>query len=781
MNSLVSSLRNWKSDYAAPDGRTGELFRANLSRIQTYTDKLFYYLFLIQYPAMIVLALVRSPLSWAGQHSSIHFHVWMAIVFGGLLASLPVFLIRVASGTVATRQVIAAAQMLSGSLLIHLSGGRIETHFHIFGSLAFLSFYRDVRILSVATGIAAADHLLRGIFYPESVYGMAFVSSWRFVEHAFWMIFEDIFLFMACAQSRAQLTAMSAQQAQLEQWNENMEAAVRARTSELSQRTQELEAARDAAMESTRLKSQFLANVSHEIRTPMNGVLGMTSILLESDLNHEQRDCALIVQRSAEGLLTIINDILDFSKIEAGKLQLEFAPLQPAAEVDNVIRMLADAAERKRLELEYEIDASVPHLVSGDAGRLRQILVNLVANAIKFTDEGRVFVHVRELERTESISLQRFEISDTGVGISEPALNRLFRAFVQVDGTSTRKHEGTGLGLAISKELIELMGGRIGVDSTPGVGTTFWFEVAFTALDDAPGTSEKWGALQGLRVLIVDDPAVAPSPVVARTLEGWKVDVERVSGGDKAWERLEYARRRAEAFDLLILDGGIPEVAGVPIPAAIRKKGGNQKPKLLLLTSLQQCPLDRTGDGGESPEGRLVKPIGRQDLFVTIARLCGRNAESGRRPGSTLADSGVPPLQRPLRILVAEDNIVNQRVLVRMLEILGQSCDLVNDGQAAVDAVARQTFDVVLMDCQMPILDGIGAATAIRGLPEPSCGVPITAVTANAMSGDRERCVAGGMTHYLSKPIRLVELARLLHQIEVEANAGRPEPAPVRS
>ena len=316
---------------------------------------------------------------------------------------------------------IAVAQMLMGALLIHLSGGRIETHFHVFGSLAFLAFYQDLPILVTATIVVAADHLVRGIFIPESVYGMVSAGNWRFVEHAFWVVFENIFLGIACVQNRAQLSGMASQQAQLEQVNETIEKAVCVRTRELSMKTEELAAARDAAMESTRLKSQFLANVSHEIRTPMNGVLGMTGLLLESDLTADQRDCASTVQRSAEGLLTIINDILDFSKIEAGKLALDRVDFLVCKEIETVTQLLGEAAVRKKLELVCEIDPCVPPLLAGDAGRLRQILLNLIGNAIKFTEKGGVIVRAGEVERKDGASRVRFEVSDTGIGIAENA------------------------------------------------------------------------------------------------------------------------------------------------------------------------------------------------------------------------------------------------------------------------------------------------------------------------------------------------------------------------
>jgi signal transduction histidine kinase/CheY-like chemotaxis protein len=533
--------------------------------------------------------------------------------------------------------------------VIHLSGGRIETHFHVFGSLAFLAFYRDIPVLATATVIVSLDHLIRGLLIPESVYGVITTSNWRFIEHAFWVVFENIFLVSSAIHGRAQISAMASQQAQLEEMNEKIEAAVRERTRELSQKTEELGAARDAAMESTRLKSQFLANVSHEIRTPMNGVLGMTSLLLDTDLTEDQRDCALTVQRSAEGLLTIINDILDFSKIEAGKLALERVDFFLSNVVEDVARLLTEPAERKQLELVCKIHSSVPSVVSGDAGRFRQILINLMGNAVKFSERGEVTVRALQVDRNGSISRVRFEVADTGIGIAEDAQKKLFQAFVQVDGSTTRKHEGTGLGLAISKQLVDLMGGEIGCDSVPGIGSKFWFEIPLDVISVSDETKNiQWDALRGLRILIVDDHCTNRK-VMLRTVSSWGMEVEQAADGREALIVLEAAIDRGEPFDLAVLDLQMPGMDGIQLARAIWER----------------------------------------------------------------------------------DNLQSTRLL--------------------------------LMDCQMPIVDGFEATTAIRGLPGLAGQIPIIAVTANAMVGDRERCLAAGMTSYITKPVSLAQLTDALN------------------
>lgn len=751
--------------------RVDELFRTQLETIRKHTDRLFFYLPLVEYPAAILVALLWSPLAWAGSRSSIHFHVWLAVVFGGLLVSLPLYLIRTNPGAPLTRHVVGIAQMLFGSLLIHLSGGRIETHFHIFGSLAFLAFYQDVSVLATATAVVATDHFARGLLLPQSIYGIDRTSTWRFIEHACWVFFEDTFLLLACFQSKRQMLAVAGHQAQLEQVNETIEVAVRERTQELSKKTVELAAARDAAMESTRLKGEFLANVSHEIRTPMNGVLGMTGILLETVLSEDQRECAMTVQRSAEGLLTIINDILDFSKIEAGKLVLECVDFPLWNEVEDVIGLLTEAAGRKRLELISEIDDEVPFLVAGDAGRLRQILLNLAGNAVKFTEKGEVVIHVKELQRSDGRSRLRFEVSDTGMGIPEQAQKRLFQAFVQVDGTTTRKHEGTGLGLAIAKHLVELMGGDIGLDSLAGRGSTFWFEIPLEVLAEKPERDMvQRAALRGLRALIVDDNATNRE-VMRRTTAAWGMTCEVASEGPMALQMLEETSNGTERFDIALLDCQMPGMDGIELAAAIQARPHLRSIRLVMLTSLGQRALCTTLlEAGIA--ACMTKPFRRQHLYLTIARMFGRlplevkgSLPKGKQVGLSPAQSSLPFDTNTLHLLVAEDNAVNQRVLASMLDRLGHTYKIVGDGAEAVEAVRQSSYHAILMDCQMPNLDGFKATAAIRGLPEPISQIPIVAVTANAMNGDRERCLQAGMSDYLTKPIRLERLMDVLASV----------------
>ena len=988
-------------------------------------DRVFAGLLAVEWLAAVGLALWISPRAWEGELSRTHPHVWAAVVLGFAVVSLPIALTTLRPGRAATRHAVAAGQLMMSALLIHLTGGRPETHFHVFGSLAFLAFYRDWRVVLTGSAVTAVDHAARGLLWPESVFGTAAGADWRWVEHAGWVGFIDLFLVYSCVQGDRDLAAAAARQAELEATQADVAGQVRDRTRELHDSEQrfrgaldsaaigmalvsldghwlrvnaslcriigydeaellamtfqditdpadlaadlaqvgrliageipdyhmekryvhksgrtvwamlsvslvrdpagapayfvsqiqdigdrrraeeearasaaeaeaqgnklllllestgegiygidlqgcctfvnpagakllgyspremlgrnahelihhhradgtpypvaacpinlsfrvgencrvadevlwrrdgtpfdaeytarpivelgailgavvtfsdisgrrrderELVAAVAAAEEASRAKSEFLANMSHEVRTPLNGILGLTELVLGGGLTRDQRESLGMVQSSAESLMAVINDILDFSKIEAGKLDLDPTPFCLADAVGDTLKLLALRAHVKGLELVGDVRPGVPEVVVGDAGRLRQVLTNLVGNAVKFTESGEVVVRVERVADAAAGHCVRFGVRDTGVGIPKSQQASVFEAFTQADGSTTRRFGGTGLGLTISSRLVALMGGRIWVESEPGRGSTFSFEVA---LGRATGSSirplpQPAADLRGVAVLVVDDNATNRR-VLEETLRLWGAVPACAQSGPEALAELRRAAAAGTPYPLILLDVMMPDMDGFTVAGTIAGEPALAGASILMLTS-----ADRQEDAARSRAvgvgAYLVKPVKAAELLRSISSVlqlaAGLAPPLSGRMAAPVTTSEAAPAARRMRILLAEDNPVNQRVAVRLLEKLGHSVTVANHGGEALAELGRAAFDLVLMDVQMPEVDGFAATAEIRRREEGTGRrAPVVAMTAHAMKGDRERCLAAGMDDYLSKPVLRGELVRVL-------------------
>jgi len=553
----------------------------------------------------------------------------------------------------------------------------------------------------------------------------------------------------------------------------SLEKKISERTSGLEKANVQLKSAVEEAQNASLAKSEFLAHMSHEIRTPMNGVIGMTDLILETELNDEQRDFANSVHSSANALMSIINDILDFSKIEAQKLDLELINFDLRITLEDISDIIALRAYEKGVEFISLVESDIPVRLKGDPGRLRQIILNLAGNAVKFTEKGEISVQASPEQETDEKITVKFEVKDTGIGLTEEQIGRLFQTYSQADVSTTRKYGGTGLGLAISKQLVGLMGGEIGVESMEGEGSNFWFTAVFEKLSDQPEADPAIKDLQNKKILVMDDNQMNRK-VFTEYLKSWGCQSEEATDAEMALAVLKSNREKNQPFDAVVSDMHLPGMDGVEFAKEVKSDPALLSTKLILTTSAAN-----RGDASVAKSagyaGFLTKPIKMAHLYnclltvLSISPADENGQELVTRHSVEESMSAETEVNNQLTILLAEDNKMNQKVASKMLEKLGHKVFCADNGQEAINAYLEKPFDLILMDWQMPVMDGLEAAENIRKIEKDKCvspetAIPIIAFTANAAKNDREQLLGAGMNDYVTKPIKRADLLEVINR-----------------